>query len=346
MHNIEINGRGITMEDGAVNQLMSAVGLSKPTTASLLSSIGQEGTVHLANLLKTSRSFKPVVIGKGKARQEAPKSVAVIIDKHLGSVVGFSNSMKQIMPNSIFIETLEKLMNNNPTMELVHADTTSSGIRVNMRNPNWGFKIGKHKEEEFWAGLSYISEPDGVFLDQYFERLICSNGMTFKNNVSSLECTQEQLVGPFIQAINRTKATTTMSFEMRVEKYMQVYASVAEIGRTFRFVKEVMKDKQYALPTIKSLIPVDDIKKTFSKETGIHNVFVAPEEIQSKLLSPVKYWDLVNDVTYFASHYNNISSGGRISPANRNLLMAYAGNMINDTPDFYMPIKQAYKITK
>lgn len=338
---IEIKGRSIFMTSKAMSQLMSVIGLPAVTTSSLIGTIGTSSTINIANILKTTKD-KTIIVGKGSNKRETQKSIAAIIDKNEGMIVGFSTSMKQIMPNSIYIETLEKLMDNNKDMQIVHANMSSEGIQVNMRNPKWEFNIGDNKDEDFWAGLSYISIDEGVFIDQYLERLVCENGMTYKNKNSSIECRQEELVGPFIQAVNRLKSTTTMAFQTRIEKYKEIYASVAEVGQTYQFMKTLMNDKDYALPTLKNLIPVDEIKKTFREQTGINNVFSAPEAMQSKLISPLKYWDLINDVTYFSSHYENISGGGSISPNNRNALMAYAGNMVNTNPDFFMPIKQVY----
>jgi hypothetical protein len=337
---VEVKGGVLPMTDKAAKELFSIIGLPQSTSDELMSSIGNENTVSIANILKTIKQQKREA---GATKTKSP-NIAMVVDKGLGEIVGFTRTLKQILPNSIFIESLEQLMNNNKGLEIASASITSDGICVNMINPEWSFNVAGNKDEDFWGGLSYTSSHGGAAVDQYLERLVCENGMTYKSNASSLKCEDERLVGPFLRAVAVLRAVRAENFQARVSKFMNVNASIAELGMTARFMNEMTKgDKDHAKPLIKQLIPYEEVKEAFKKETGIRNIFHAPVEVQSQLISPKKYWQLINDVTYFATHYQRLT-GSSLGALQTNTMMAHAGNMVNSNPDLYNPVKQLYGV--
>ena len=85
---IEIKGRSIFMTSKAMSQLMSVIGLPAVTTSSLIGTIGTSSTINIANILKTTKD-KTIIVGKGSNKRETQKSIAAIIDKNEGMIVGF-----------------------------------------------------------------------------------------------------------------------------------------------------------------------------------------------------------------------------------------------------------------
>lgn len=325
---LEIGGKPVSMSSRAFEKLCSALGLSQKIQNSLNSSIGLKQAVKLASMVLTVQS---------KTRQ-AP--IGMTVDKSKGMITGFSTVPKNILPNSMFIETLETLLSNNKNLKIIQAGVNEDGINVLTRNQDWEFRIGDHKDEVFWAGFNLISDDDGVALDQYLERLVCLNGMTHRSPLESFSVNKEELVGPFLRALQGVKGIATNAFQSRVSSFMNTAASVSEVEDAVKELKKSVKGDE-GKKLLTDTIPYKEMKTEFFKKTGIKNLFNMPDNIKDKTMSNMKYWDLVNGVTYIASHHKE-QTGITMPQQDRFGLMKYAGNMITSNPDFYMPVKQVF----
>ena len=266
---LEIGGKPVSMSSRAFEKLCSALGLSQKIQNSLNSSIGLKQAVKLASMVLTVQS---------KTRQ-AP--IGMTVDKSKGMITGFSTVPKNILPNSMFIETLETLLSNNKNLKIIQAGVNEDGINVLTRNQDWEFRIGDHKDEVFWAGFNLISDDDGVALDQYLERLVCLNGMTHRSPLESFSVNKEELVGPFLRALQGVKGIATNAFQSRVSSFMNTAASVSEVEDAVKELKKSVKGDE-GKKLLTDTIPYKEMKTEFFKKTGIKNLFNMPDNIKDK----------------------------------------------------------------
>jgi len=324
---ITIQGKTVPMTQSAFMRLCRLLGLDERANRNLMDSLGELPTAKLMDLVRQAQI----------ARKK--NEISVTFCKSEASVTNFSSNTTTLLPGAMFIESLETIMNRNSTLQIVGAQHEANGnILVVARNPKWAFNVTGIDNESFHAGMTYSLDDSGVTIEQYLERLICMNGMSLRGADDRIKCTSEGKIGPFLRAAATFSGFNTTQFQGRVDAFMKVPASVREVKTAVNTLRDTLGTGAGTKDLIQEHIPYMELRRDAEKKLGLHNVFRMPSEFQAKMNSNMNYWDLVNAVTYIASH--------EVGDMNtRHKLMTYAGDMMIANPDIYMPISQIYTST-
>jgi hypothetical protein len=323
--NLKVHGKALPMTESAFLQLCRILGLDKGANQSLMSTIGIVPTAQIMDLVRQAKM----------AQKKNEVGMTINKTENGGIITGFSKSTKTILPGKMFIESLEVIMNNNPELQIIGASHENNGnIMVVAKNPTWAFDLAGINDESFHAGLSYsLNDGSGLTIDQYMERLICSNGLSYRGNSERMKCSKEDNLGPFLRAAANLRGFSTDGFKQRAESFLHLPASVREVKNSVKELKKVFgKD---GMDLVNSHIPYQELKEDARRKLGVFNVYGMPDEFLAKMNSNMNYWDLVNALTYVASH-----EIGEMSEQHN--LMTHAGDMMIANPDLFMPISQIY----
>lgn len=327
---INIPGVGnLPISKQGFEKLMSIVGVNKVTRNGLLSTgFTVDDVINLSNAMRSS------VVRKMKA--------GVVIDTRIPMVTEFYGSAKSVVPNEMFMDSVFECTNRNK-MEVIHAELTDTGsVSIMARPETIGFGSGG---EEHKVGMHAKLTHGGGVINPYYERVVCSNGLTVPKPVKgiSFSCTQPERVGAFLRSIRQFGGFGHDLFEQKMAIHKSVQASLYEVKTVHGHIVSLLPNQERYKELIESEIPLSTMDEIVSKKTmtGIKSM---KDSVLRGLNSPMTSWDLINAATQIGTHVNSrVQAETQVDMYTRGAIIGLGGSlMFERSPDKYMPYEQIF----
>lgn len=238
-------------------------------------------------------------------------------------VVRILKKRKQGMTDSMYLDTLERVLNDNSDLTINSFAVTPTSLNCNLLNSTQIIDIKDMHDEEFHFGLSINNDfSGGTSVSPFNERLVCTNGMVtrIESGTYSMKKVTAENYESFIEYMSELKKNNYIApgFLNSVRQASNTYASVYELESA----RSLLQRTSNISSDVDSWLPIDNIKmKYLAKGVDLDTV---SNEMKSTATTNVKVWDVVNGITDFASHQYNY----KISDFGRNVLKSEAGKLL------------------
>ncbi len=306
VNTVDINGKTYSTEFEFITRLTEEIGLSSISVSQLQKNLGDK-EVNLILNKSFSNFFK----------RHSRISGNIIGDRETAKLFRFSKG--EIITYKTVFEALDKVYEKYKDIELVLHRGDFSMLMVEDRK----IKIKDLPEETYTpnVGLKYVY-GEAFGLTKVMNRLTCTNQIRME--VYSRSNNKLSGINSSVSILNSLKRLDDNRFNMeyasKIEKIKDMYASLKEYESVMRMIKKFTGRKGHFLDSLFQKYDID--------------MFVAARkdrlmDVDKRTIStPVKYWDLINGITDFASHdyvylkYNE-----------REFLQTKAFEFLNRTPD-------------
>ena len=311
--------------------LLKVLGMSTKSMDNISAAISNEPTLQLIDLIR-----KTIANNKNQ-------HITAVFDPISKTITNFSNGTGTSISVHNYFRLFEVMMNKNPSMNIKNFeyDNTSGLINMVAVNPAWEFEIPGMADEKFNSGIRFRYDIErGLLLDSYNDRLVCDNGMVrpIMENIASADNVGTNLE-QFVKFIETIDSRLDADFKGKVVSLATTPASLRELldtkGRMVSILGAGQDDDAKKLITkyMNEQIPTKDIFSKYRKHG--HTISALEPAVTQKIRTPFKAWDLVNSLTYSATHIGK-DIGVNIASAERLRAQRFAGIFVNRTPDLYM----------
>ncbi len=300
-------------------QLLKNIFSINPTFLKKFGNITSEKTSNdLINLIKTALTLSDV----------KKSNITLLANPRTNSITNILPSTKSYISNSMAIEMFERTMNSDKDLTLVGASVSENGdLSFNVKKglvvtPE--VKSQKLVGEEFNPGFTLgNSITNGLSLESYVERLVCTNGMTQTKLFS--KCKIEQLsdveIQKFFQVFASIKANDFIPFNLgeNISKASETRASFGELKKARAII--------YANSDIKKETDLYSFLPQFQREVnklaskGIDYTKCTDIQLNNHAVG-CNVWEVVNVLTDFGSHDYGFNT-------NYNQVQKSAGELFN-----------------
>jgi hypothetical protein len=285
---IYYSGLTLGISKAALRDLCNLVGVSAKMNTTVKSVMGEDFTRTLLNLLKDAISKKSeldltMVLGRDKI------------------VRRFMTKSQSLISNSAFFDIAEELIEKH-NFDVDSFDVASDGqVNISTLTPKSEFGLDGFKDEIFTSGLSLTNSLQGIEVDPYINRLVCTNGIITKefNEAFKIQVLNPHTMLKFHESMKRLERNNfkPMQFTNKLTDAMKTPASVSEmlIGMDLIRSSSNIDESQ-----IHEFIRYDKTTRDYQKlGVDIHKLNFNQ---QRNAKTNLTVWDVINGVTDFASH--------------------------------------------
>jgi hypothetical protein len=244
--------------------------------------------------------------------------------KHLEGIKKVAKNGR--LPNASVFRIIEDLLAGDPSLRLESLNYSMDGsiFMVNILDPTPVDMTQYGEEEMFMFGFTIGSTPTESYISPYNMRLSCLNGMSAHSNPRDtnlqMGLSNEKTILLDVNQLNDHLAAMKIAaeeadsipyapdwFEPKLEAAGQVYASYREVESIFKWVcdhvQEEDKDlKEQIFEKIKAeyFYGLSATEQRIAKQE--HFLSDIKKDDLRFLRTPMKIWDLINEITYLASN--------------------------------------------
>lgn len=311
---IEYAGLNFTLSKDAFSSLSRISGISKKMRQNLIQEYGSDFATKMVTTLT-------------KVMSNSKKDIIMLIDLNKRNIINFVHSEYAMMPNETYLNTIGQILDSsNLRIDTVNYGSDGSFVINTLGDSSqWGLR-GIESTESFEFGLTFENSPiKGTKMVPFNKRLICQNGMICTNFAMETYLTNSKdSWDHFYKTISILKKDNfkPTEFEPRLKRVMTATASVNELISARNIIKANSKagDEE-----IERFLPIFNTQNSY-KKIGVDIEALAPAA-KKNAVTDVKYWDMVNGLTDFASHNYGYEMK---KPEN---IQKFAGKLFADEPD-------------
>lgn len=239
-------------------------------------------------------------------------------DKHKIVNIVLADKYNRLTNETLF-QTTEMLLNEIPGLQINSIDRPGNGnLSINLVHVNDAGLESLGKDEVFRFGISLVNNPNRSDIQEYVERLSCSNGMrtrmTTDDGPKGPKLGGGGLVGPegFRDIINQAHIWARdgfmpATFTDRLERAMKTEASMGELVRACNSVQNRIQeedpDRKFKLLMAAKAEFFPHLEATERRlvNKGYDPKRLLPEEMKF-IRTGMTIWDVVNNFTWLGSH--------------------------------------------
>jgi vacuolar-type H+-ATPase subunit E/Vma4 len=287
----------------AFTELARILGITQEIINKMEGIVNEEFATNILKLMKSG------IVKHGKG------NVAIYFDAKSKKIVNFKKSIDSTLSNNGMLSLFEQVMDSNKGMEIKTMSLSESGdLEITTLNHNWEFQPNNLNDEKFKAGVAFFNSPEKTFLAPFNERLVCLNGMitTSRDIILQLGGTNNaKTTQAFFEAARQLDFDTHFSgvFKTQVNKAINTVASYNEVQSMYnKVLYELRADIREDINTrhlLEAHIPIMEIKAAYLKAgVDLHGDNVSAKDWSSARTN-MTIWELVNAITYIATHYTD-----------------------------------------
>ena len=279
---VDINGKVFKAKQSFINELSAEIGLGENAITQLRRNLNNNEINSILN-----KSFS-------KYFSRNPALTRNVIGERESSNL-FRLSKGEIIPFSTIFDAVDKIKSKFNDIMLEY---TNYQLRIILVGKN--INISDFKGEDFQSNLG-MQYSYGKVLNhvKIMERISCTNQIT-----SNILRHPENKLAAINSPIGLIKSVSAINHEILEKEYISmvkrvkgIKASVKEYEYIFRILSRfISKDNNYLYNKLLQKETYDLYKST---DVNFDNADELPKE---KQFTPIKYWDLINGMTDFASH--------------------------------------------
>lgn len=284
---------GITLgiNRSALKDLVRIIGFSVSGQSKMESVVGEETSINILNALKNAISGSSLEV-----------TISVTPDRVITKVTK-SGDRSSLISTETYFDTFERLANrHNLEITSTSFNPNTGAVAIQALSKGKEMQIGSLRDEVFSTGVSFSRTDEGLQVDPYMHRLVCTNGMVTRQFEESfkLRSMEPKMWEEFYKHLDRIEKQdfAPAQFSNTVKSSMNTPASLAEL-QTGCLLLTGSSD----IPEGELEIFFRGMKNTYNRlhQSGIDTVKLT--EAQKKTVrTGVTHWDLINGITDFASH--------------------------------------------
>jgi len=312
---IEYQGHRIGITNGAFKSLMKIIGMSKQFADRFERLFNAEAKAQFINTVKNAMASN-----RGNLSQ-----ITLVLNPVSKLIVNFTKHSNELISNSQFIENAEEIIDRGKFGVVNWTTDPGTGIiTINAFNPNASWAVPGDEKEVFQAGITLKNSPiTGFQVSPYVNRMWCTNGLTTSlaadtYNLTSLTADSMEKFNEYLRDLAKRQFMPT-EFDSLVNKAKNTAASLKEMQWAHKLIKDAGAGDR-----ADNWIPLAQNELAYSRAG------VSTSELNSKELANAttdqSIWSIVNGVTHFATHGQDIVEGVQAHDGTR--LMVQAGNIL------------------
>lgn len=261
----------------------SFIGLKTGQSKMAEDSYGSNGLANLRNFF-------------AQAKQNKKEKIIVVADTETRTITGIHRTKTHFIPPQSFFEFAEMFMDKNQFEPdaIDYGNGSDISIRMKSLNPQ---VMSFTKGDDFISnGLWLRWNPAEISFGNYYERLVCKNGMTqisHQKQMSLDSLQDERKIGLLLGNYDSFLRQNMHLMLENAQKSIATQASVRELGIGTRILKQMGVDQKITT----ELIPYDENVARY-EESG----YPIDSESLALAVSSMTVWQLFNIMTAFASH--------------------------------------------
>lgn len=281
-------------------------------------------------------NVKNVMSSKGTGSN----NLTLILSAKTREIIGVRKNSRSLISNKGFIDVVNKVIDINGLEVIDYSVSADGSTTINALNTRDQWDVAGLKDEFFSSGVSFRNNVrDGFIVTPYINRLVCANGMISKGfeEEMKLNPSDSQSMEKFFSDLNTLAKNnyTPQLFVERVEEALRMKASLGEMERVARILKNVAKD--ISATELEAWVPIAYTTNAY-KRIGIDPKFLNAKQLQNAK-TDTSVWTLINSLTHFATH----AYGFDMDDYSRRMLQVEAGRMLTDDHDLSNFVRDPFK---
>tara|TARA_R110000796_G_scaffold30819_9_gene82071 strand:+ start:4867 stop:6015 length:1149 start_codon:yes stop_codon:yes gene_type:complete len=312
---ISYNGKSIRITDSAFKSLMRNIGMSQTFIKKFEKLFNAKAKAQFINTMKNAMATNS---------GDMP-SITMVLNPVNKVIVAFAKDASELISNSNFVEQAERVLNSSDFgVANWTTDPTTGIVTLNAVKNGSEFAVAGDKKDVFTAGITMKNSPiTGFQVSPYVNRLWCANGLTTslaedKYNMTNLSEKSLTQFNEYMQDLTRRDFVPSQFNEL-VTKARNTHASLSELSFATNAIEKAGAGERAA-----GWIPLNENISAY-ESAGINTKNFNNSEMKNAK-SDQSIWSVVNSMTHFASHGENLIDG--VEPHRATDLMVRAGNLL------------------
>lgn len=309
------NGTSISITNAAFKSLMKNIGMSQTFIQKFEKLFNAKAKAQFINTMKNA-----MATNSGNM-----PNITMVLNPVNRTVVAFTKEASELISNSNFVEQAERILNSgNFGVTNWTTDPTTGIVTLNAIKEGSTFAVAGDEKDVFTAGITMKNSPiTGFQVSPYVNRLWCTNGLTTslaedKYNMTNLSEKSLTQFNEYILGLTRRNFVPS-EFDTLVNKARTTHASLSELNFASNAIEKAGAGERAA-----NWIPLNENLLEYSRAGISADKFTQQELKNAK--SDQSIWSVVNSMTHFASHGENLIDG--VQAHNSTDLMVRAGNLL------------------
>jgi hypothetical protein len=330
---IEYQGKRIAITTAAFKSLLKLIGMSQQFAGKFEKLFNTEAKTQFINRMKDAMASNSGNLS----------NVTLILNPVNKTIIGFGKDESTNISNGQFIQVAEDLINaNGMDVTTWSTDPVTGIVTIDAFNPKAEFGIQGMRDEVFTGGVTFQNNPiEGFKVMPYMNRQWCTNGLTTAMAQESYELhsLSGDNVNKFFEHLRELRKNNfaPAGFADRVREANNTPASIKEMEYAYSRIKG------HAGERADNWIPFQENLNAYAKK-GFETMSNAQKKMAKTNQS---VWSLVNGMTHFSSHGQNIidtnmqdAQAAQIQVAAGNILGKKAFDHENSMPDVFTELRQ------
>ena len=326
---IKINGPDgkmtVSLTKEAIAGLTDSLGISRTFVDTLRKGFGDDNE-ELLNLIL--RKIKGKKVNK----------LVLVYNRKFQELTNIYPAGTKLISDHQYFEALEKIIAKTPGAYLRNLTQAANGdLKAIVANPQLEFQFGGMADECFTSGMTLDLDAHQMMTSFFTERLVCTNGCSTQNKLTSKRVNTSEKIPDFLTAILDADyhVNSIHAFKKRINRCYHTIASLREILGVKRTMDNLLGN--YAAPLTRDM-SADQVIMAFENASP---EYMADTFNHKFLRSNITLWELVNEVTAVSS---KIEQHRIAVPEKTNLaLQVIGGDLMFSTPDLQPSnIKQVF----
>jgi hypothetical protein len=312
---ISYNGKSISITDSAFKSLMRNIGMSQTFMKKFEKLFNAKAKAQFINTMKNAMA----------SNSGNMPNITMVLNPVNRTVVAFAKDASELISNSNFVEQAERILNTgNFGVANWTTDPTTGIVTLNAVKNGSEFAVQGDKKDVFTAGITMKNSPiTGFMVAPYVNRMWCANGLTTslaedKYNMTNLSEKSLTQFNEYIQDLSRRNFVPN-EFDTLVTKARNTHASLSELNFATNVIQRAGAGERAG-----NWIPLSENLAEYAS-AGINTENFSNKEMQNAK-SDQSIWSVVNSMTHFASHGEDLIDG--VQAHNATDLMVKAGNLL------------------
>ena len=296
----------------AINGLVESLGISRKFVDTLRISFGEDNK-ELLNLI--IRKIKGTKVAR----------LTLVYNKKMQEITNIYPAGTKLISDHQYFEALERVIANTPGAYLRNLTQTHAGdLKAVIANPNLEFQFAGKADECFTSGMTLDLDAHQMFTSFFTERLVCTNGCSTQNKLTSRSVNTSEKVPEFLTAIldSNYHINSVEAFKKRINRCYHTIASLREVLAVDRRMESLLGN--YYAPLSRDM-SVHGLKMVFGED------YLQDTFNHKFLRTNLTLWELVNEVTALSSkiEQHRIAVGEKTNLA----LQVIGGDLMFSIPD-------------
>lgn len=324
------NGSQIKITSEAFKSLMKMTGMSQTFIKKFEQLFNPKAKAQFINTMKNAMA----------SNAGSMPNITMVLNPVNKVIVAFTKDASELISNSNFVENAERILNGgNFGVTNWTTDPTTGIVTLNAIKEGATFSVAGDEKDVFTAGITMKNSPiTGFQVSPYVNRLWCTNGLTTalaqdKYNMTNLSEKSLTQFNEYIQGLTRRNFVPA-EFNELVNKARKTPASLNELNRATSAIKNAGAGDRAG-----QWIPLHENLLEYSR-AGIDTKDFNNAELKNAE-SDQSVWSVVNSMTHFASHGEDLVDGFESHKGTD--LMVRAGNLLGRAWDLGNRVASPFK---